>query len=621
VLTTSPESGTVWEAPLSIVQATWSSPFSNRFLFESGYSDFRVSWGDVKPQGAPTNLIPVTEQSTNAGVPFANYMYRGWFAQPSQDQRHATWRASLTYVTGSHSVKFGYNGGFEVAKTTTQVGQQLAYTFNNGSPISLTLRVGPTRVSDRIRYDGFYVQDAWKRGRLSLQGGLRFETASSWTPDGENGILENHQFGSANIFPRLDGVKGFRDLTPRGGAVYDLFGNGKTAVKMNFGEYVQGAFSGDVYTIKNPATTLVNSITRSWSDPNGDKVAQCDFLNPATNGECGPWSNLNWGSSVATTRVNPAVLEGWGIRNRDWQIGVGVQQQILPQMSFEVSYNRRWWNNFFTTNNAALTAADWDQVTLTAPRNPNLPGGGGYPVSFLVRNSRQAVGVSDPYFTFSSDFGDETHYWHGVDATISARVHGSLFLQAGTSTGRGVNDTCQIETARFGRPMVIVDGQPTCAFTEPWLTQARLLASYTVPKVDVLVSAIVRSQPNAQPAATAVATNGGWRIATYQMTPAQFLAATGVPLRAGLAQQSVDLAPPGAIYGDRINVVDLRLAKVVTIRGRRLTAGFDLYNLFNSNAGTAFETVFDVATVGARWMQPTTVLNPRAVRFNAQFDF
>ena len=86
------------------------------------------------------------------------------------------------------------------------------------------------------------------------------------------------------------------------------------------------------------------------------------------------------GCSVATTRVNPAVLEGWGVRNSDWQFGVGIQHEILPRMSVDVSYNRRWWNNFFTTHNAALTPADFDEVTLTAPlssdasRRRRLPG-------------------------------------------------------------------------------------------------------------------------------------------------------------------------------------------------------------------------------------------------------
>ena len=57
------------------------------------------------------------------------------------------------------------------------------------------------------------------------------------------------------------------------------------------------------------------------------------------------------------------------------------------------------------------------------------------------------------------------------------------------------------------------------------------------------------------------------------MTPAQFLAATGVPLRPGLAQQSVDLLAPGAVYGDRITVMDLRVAKVLRFGGKRLNVG------------------------------------------------
>ena len=76
-------------------------------------------------------------------------------------------------------------------------------------------------------------------------------------------------------------------------------------------------------------------------------MAECDFMNPAANGECGAWSALNWGSFNQTTTVNPAVLEGWGTRNRDWQVSGGVQQQIAPQIAVEVTYNRRIWSNFY----------------------------------------------------------------------------------------------------------------------------------------------------------------------------------------------------------------------------------------------------------------------------------
>jgi hypothetical protein len=193
-----------------------------------------------------------------------------------------------------------------------------------------------------------------------------------------------------------------------------------------------------------------------------------------------------------------------------------------------------------------------------------------------------------------------------------------------------VNDTCDTLIARFGRPMTptignagatgIVDGQPSCDSTEPWLTSVRGLSSYTVPKVDVLVSAIFRSQANAQPGA-AVGTNGTSRPATFRMTAAQFLAATGRPLAAGLATQDVDLLLPGDVYGDRVNVLDMRFAKVLRFGKTRANIGLDVYNLFNANTATAYATVYNPATNGDRWLRPTAVLLPRFMRFNVQFDF
>jgi hypothetical protein len=165
-----------------------------------------------------------------------------------------------------------------------------------------------------------------------------------------------------------------------------------------------------------------------------------------------------------------------------------------------------------------------------------------------------------------------------------------------------------------------VNGQASCNSTEPFLTSVRGLAAYTVPKVGVLVSGIFRSQANAQPGA-AVGTNGASRSATFRMTAAQFLAATGRPLAAGLATQDVDLLLPGAVYGDRVNAVDVRFAKVLRFGRTKANVGLDLYNLFNVNTATTYETVYDPATNGARWMQPTAVLLPRFMRLNVQFDF
>ena len=51
------------------------------------------------------------------------------------------------------------------------------------------------------------------------------------------------------------------------GASYDLFGNGKTAIKVSMSKYLQAAYNGDVYTINNPAVTLQQTTSRGWTRP------------------------------------------------------------------------------------------------------------------------------------------------------------------------------------------------------------------------------------------------------------------------------------------------------------------------------------------------------------------
>src|SRR6187399_2557553 len=238
--TVSPESGTIWDAPAKIMQGSWTSPFSNHLLLETGYSAFYTDNGDPRPYGVLTDFIPVTEQSTGAGVPNANFIYRGFNPAPSSNQKHATWKAAMSYITGTHSMKWGYQAGYMNAKNITFVGRQVSYRFNNGVPNQLSQRVGTNETSNSLGYNAVYVQDQWTRQRLTVQAALRFETARSWAPAGENGIIADNQFGGPFLLPRTEGVKGYKDITPRFGAAYDVFGTGKTALKVNAGQYLQG---------------------------------------------------------------------------------------------------------------------------------------------------------------------------------------------------------------------------------------------------------------------------------------------------------------------------------------------------------------------------------------------
>src|SRR5262249_32836463 len=125
-------------------------------------------------------------------------------------------------------------------------------------------------------------------------------------------------------FPRTDGVTGYNDITPRMGAAYDLFGTGKTSIKVNLGKYLQGASVSNLAYTANPslripganANGFVNpSITRTWNDPTGSHVPNCNLQNPLANGDCGQISVLAFGSNnFVGANFDPDLLHGWGLR-------------------------------------------------------------------------------------------------------------------------------------------------------------------------------------------------------------------------------------------------------------------------------------------------------------------
>ena len=69
------------------------------------------------------------------------------------------------------------------------------------------------------------------------------------------------------------------------------------------------------------------------------------------NGECGPMDNQNFGKEIFTKTFDPDLIHGWGKRTYNWEMGVSVQQELLPRVGLTVGYFRRWFGNFYTANN------------------------------------------------------------------------------------------------------------------------------------------------------------------------------------------------------------------------------------------------------------------------------
>src|SRR6266850_4086234 len=251
------------DLPYYVTQATWTSPVTNKLLLEAGYSRFQYLWagfGEVPPDGL-SSLIPVTEQAPIYGTGLANYSYRGLydplgFAFADNDANPTNWRATASYVTGAHSMKAGYQGSYQkslqgrVANST-----QMRYTFNNGVPNGFGYYIAPRwEVNDRTETHSFFAQDQWTVKRLTLQGAVRYDRAWSWSPAEHNGTTGTSRFNRLPIsFERTVSVRGYNDITPRVGIAYNLFGNGKTALKVNAGKYVEAATSDAIYSSNNPA--------------------------------------------------------------------------------------------------------------------------------------------------------------------------------------------------------------------------------------------------------------------------------------------------------------------------------------------------------------------------------
>src|SRR6185436_11430843 len=118
--------------------------------------------------------------------------------------------------------------------------------------------------------------------------------------------------------------------------------------------------------------------------------------------------------------------------------------QVLQRVSVDVGYFRRWYGNFLVTDNRALSAADFDRFSLTAPADARLPGGGGYTVAPLYNVVPAKFSLAaDNFVTLSDNFGTQIQHWNGVDVNVNARFASGLVVQGGTSTGRTSTDNCE----------------------------------------------------------------------------------------------------------------------------------------------------------------------------------
>ena len=609
----------------------WTAPVTDRVLLEAVLYQRTLPSLTPRPDGPSTvGLNAITEQTN--GLTFRALAGGKSFKVNS----NIAYRAALSYITGAHAFKFGYSDGQGSRdETVVAVDSPVAFRVNNGVPNQLTQVYSPNihcdskngcdQYQNHSRQDhdmGLYAQDKWSFNRLTLTYGLRYSWYKTSFP--AQHVSSSPLAPALNLdIPRTNGVS-WKDVTPRFGAVYDAFGNGKTAIKVSLNKFVNGqALTGNAGgntvifgSALNPFNRLVLSTTRNWTDTNRNFVPDCDLTNPAANAECAAMTNQNFGKTVAGSTYDPEILSGWGKRGYNWEFAAGVQQEVLPRTAMELTFFRRSYGNFVVIDNRAVAASDYTQFSIKAPADSRLPGGGGYAVTGLYDLNPNKVGQVDNYLTFADNYGGQSEYWTGLDLTANTRWNG-VQLQGGLSSGRTDTDSCDVvddlpevlfglrTLARTNAASVLVP-QQFCDMKEAFLTQVKFVGSYTIPKIDVQLGGSYQNVPGpaSQLAANYVATN------------AVVAPALGRPLSGGAANLTASIVEPGTVYGDRINQLDLRLAKILRLGGaKRATVTLDVANLFNGNP------VLTESVVYATWRQPQTILTARFVKIGFQFNF
>ena len=633
----SPEAVGVLGRRLDVTQASWSSSLGDRVLLEAGYGGTSFGVGNFERKPNPTrDLVRVVEQCASGCA--ANGSIPG-LAYRSQDFSDAhtgsyMWRGSVAYLTGTHTLKAGYQRTLMVDNRTWLTNDQaLTYRVDNGVPTQLTQSISPWVNDARAGWDAAFVQGDWTFRRLTMQGALRVDRARSWFPEQQEG--PSRFLPTPIVIPETRGIDSYTDITPRIGAAYDVRGNGRTVIKVHVGKYLETVGASGIYANTNPTLRMPQTtstfgtagVTRSWNDANTNFVPDCDLHNPAAQDlrasggdSCGVLSNVNFGRNVLTNSFDADILSGWGVRPSDWNIAVSAQQQLGRRSSLDVTYVHRTFRGFTVADNLSLQPADLTPFSVVAPLDPRLPGGGGYAISGLYDVVPGKAGQVDNLITDAASYGRWYQHFHGVDVTAMAHV-GGLSVAGGTSTGQTVADNCQVRaslpelatstigTSMFGAGLMtsaVTPVSPYCHVALGVLTQVRGLASYRIPRVDVELSTAFQSKP------------GAMLAANYAVPNAAVVPSLGRSLSAEARTVIVNLVPPGSLYGDRVNQFDMRVGKTFAVARVRTTVGVDVYNLLNSSAVLAYNNAY---VPGGTWLQPTTVLTPRLFKVTGALDW
>jgi hypothetical protein len=582
--------------PDALYQATWSSPRTSKLLLEAGAGWALQSWPAEMQPGVTSDHISITEQSTGMTYNAATSY------NAIQDVPRFTQRFSMSYVTGSHAFKTGIQLEQSIQNLSQEVNHDVNYRFNNRIPNQITQYATPWLRKNRNRDIALYAQDQWTVGRLTLNYGLRFDYFYGWIPAQHVDATPNG-WVPARDFAEVKSTPSWKDVDPRGGAVFDLFGDGRTALKVSLGRYVAKTTTA-ITQSNNPITTSINSVTRVWRDTDLDYVPDCDLANRAANGECEAMSNQNFGGLNITTIYDDNVLRGFGVRGYNWDFTTELQREITQRVSVNAGYYRNWFGNFTVNKNTMTTPDDYTSYCVTAPLDSRLPGGGGYRICDLADVSLDKFGQVFTRISQSSVYGDQKQINDFFAITMNARLGARARLAGGVDLGRSMTDNCFIVDCAQD----LLNCHNVKGYGDN--TQVKFNGNISLPG-DVLLSGLIQNLPGSTITASWAAPN-----AVVAPELGRSLAACGgrTPCT---STATIPLVASNVLFNPRVTRLDLRIGKGFKVSSsKRLQANLDVFNVMNSSYVLGQNNTF-----GNTWQRPSQTMDGRMFHLSANLTF
>jgi hypothetical protein len=592
---TTPEASTDAFGRGWVTQAKWSQTTTNRLLLEGGLTYYNQPYEqNYRPEVGPQDLARLEQTTGQLSVAAGNTIppYTSWTKSYSG-------MAAASYITGSHAFKTGLTMQWGTNSRTFSSNAQInTLVFNAGllglpasatnpipctrlpCPLAIAVANGPTTAQQKVKRDiGFYIQDQWTINRLTLNLGGRFDHFNAEVP------AQSAPAGpwiQARDFAAIENVPNWNDWSVRFAGAYDIFGDGRTALKANASKYLASQAAG--YAANFNGMTY-STQTRLWVDLDGNR----SILDPAGNIQFGEVFGGTSNFGQITSRPDPDLARGY-----NWEYGVSVQHQLFSRLSVTAGFHRRQFYNLDVTDNLNLSPDEWNAFNIVTPNDSRLPAAG-QPITMYSLNQNKVGTPTDNLRTYSSI---NTSVYNGFEVSANARFSKALFF-GGVTTDRRATESCD----ERDNP----NGLRFCDAIPSFRTTVKLSGAYQLPY-------------DFQLSGTFLATPGSSVAANYTVTAA----IAGRPIigsTAGGTTISVNLIEPNTVFLDYRKTFDVRLAKNFRIDRTRIQPFADIFNVFNWGTVTRVNETFGANPATNAWLSPQAIQDGRYVRFGLQMSF